>query len=67
MMIVSGYGECLQGGLKDPKKARALQAIQAAISRGENLTRQLLSFSRHQPLHPMFYVRRKQLRGYVTY
>ena len=53
MMIVSGYAQSLQGGLKDPKKARALQAIQAAISRGENLTRQLLSFSRHQPLHPI--------------
>ena len=53
MMIVSGYVQSLQGGLKDPKKARALQAIQAAISRGENLTRQLLSFSRHQPLHPI--------------
>ena len=39
MMIVSGYAQSLQGGLKDPKKARALQAIQAAISRGENLTR----------------------------
>jgi PAS domain S-box-containing protein len=53
MMIVSGYAQSLQGGLRDPKKARALQAIQAAISRGENLTRQLLSFSRHQPLHPI--------------
>jgi signal transduction histidine kinase len=53
MMIVSGYAQSLQGVLKDPKRARALQAIQAAISRGENLTRQLLSFSRHQPLHPI--------------
>jgi len=51
MMIVSGYAQSLEGGLKDAKKARALQAIQAAISRGENLTRQLLSFSRDQPLH----------------
>jgi signal transduction histidine kinase len=53
MMIVSGYAQSLQGVLKDPKKTRALQAIQAAISRGENLTRQLLSFSRHQPLNPI--------------
>ena len=53
MMIVSGYAQSLQGGLTDSKNARALQAIQAAISRGENLTRQLLSFSRHQPLHPI--------------
>ncbi len=52
MMIVSGYAQSLQGSLQDPKKVRALQAIQAAISRGENLTRQLLSFSRHQPLQP---------------
>ena len=48
-----GTPQSLKGGLKDPKKLRALQAIQAAISRGENLTRQLLSFSRHQPLHPI--------------
>ena len=53
MMIVSGYAQSLQGVLKEPKKARALQAIQTAISRGENLTRQLLSFSRHQPLNPI--------------
>ena len=52
MMIVSGYAQSLQRGSKDAKEARALRAIQAAISRGENLTRQLLSFSRHQPLHP---------------
>jgi PAS domain S-box-containing protein len=53
MMIVSGYAEYLKGDQKDPKRARALQAIQTAISRGENLTRQLLSFSRYQPLHPI--------------
>jgi PAS domain S-box-containing protein len=53
MMIVSGYAQYLKGDQKDPKRARALQAIQTAISRGENLTRQLLSFSRHQPLHPV--------------
>jgi signal transduction histidine kinase len=53
MMIVSGYAQYLKGDQKDPKRARALQAIQTAISRGENLTRQLLSFSRYQPLHPI--------------
>ena len=53
MMIVSGYAQTLQGRLKDPKNARELKAIQAAVARGENLTRQLLSFSRHQPLNPI--------------
>ena len=63
MMIVSGYAESLKGGLKDPKELRALQAIQAAISRGENLTRQLLSFSRHQPLHPIVLDPSKAVEG----
>jgi PAS domain S-box-containing protein len=52
MMIVSGYAQTLKGRLEEPKHVRALQAIEAAVSRAENLTRQLLSFSRHQPLNP---------------
>ena len=52
MMIVSGYAQSLKGRMTEPKHVRALQAIEAAVSRGENLTRQLLSFSRHQPLNP---------------
>jgi PAS domain S-box-containing protein len=52
LMVVSGYAQTLLKRLTDPKDVRALQAIQAASSRGENLTRQLLSFSRSQPLNP---------------
>ena len=52
MMIVSGYAQTLKNRLKEPNNLRALQAIEAAISRGASLTRQLLSFSRDQPLNP---------------
>jgi PAS domain S-box-containing protein len=52
LMVVSGYAQTLLRRLTDPRDVRALQAIQAASSRGENLTRQLLSFSRSQPLNP---------------
>jgi PAS domain S-box-containing protein len=52
LMIVSGHAESLKKRLKDAKDARALQAIEMAAARGENLTRQLLSFSRTLPLSP---------------
>ena len=52
LMVVSGYAQTLLRRLTDAKDVRALQAIQAASSRGENLTRQLLAFSRSQPLNP---------------
>jgi PAS domain S-box-containing protein len=52
LMIVSGHAQSLKTRLKDPKDARALQAIEMAATRGENLTRQLLSFSRTLPLSP---------------
>jgi signal transduction histidine kinase len=50
LMIVSGHAEGLKNRLKDPKDLRALQAIEMAAARGENLTRQMLSFSRTLPL-----------------
>jgi PAS domain S-box-containing protein len=52
LMVVSGYAQTLLKRLTDQKDLRALQAIQAASLRGENLTRQLLAFSRSQPLNP---------------
>ena len=52
LTIVSGHAERLQPRLKDPRDLRALEAIQRASTRGESLTRQLLSFSRGQPLNP---------------
>ena len=38
--------------LTDQKNARSLEAILAAASRGEALTRQLLTFARRQPQNP---------------
>jgi len=52
LMIVSGHAQRLKGRLKDAKDARALAAIEMAATRGENLTRQLLSFARTLPLNP---------------
>jgi PAS domain S-box-containing protein len=52
LMIVSGHAQSMKNRLKDPKDTRALQAIEMAATRGENLTRQLLSFARTLPLSP---------------
>jgi PAS domain S-box-containing protein len=52
LMIVSGHAQSLKKRLKDAKDVRSLQAIEMAAARGENLTRQLLSFSRTLPLSP---------------
>jgi PAS domain S-box-containing protein len=52
LMIVSGHAQGLKKRLKDTKDVRALQAIEMAAARGENLTRQLLSFARTLPLSP---------------
>ena len=53
LMIVSGHAELLRRKLSEPKQLRAIEAIMGASQRGERLTRQLLTFSRRQPLNPV--------------
>ncbi len=52
LMIMSGHAQMLRRRLSDPSQLRSVDAIHAAASRGESLTRQLLAFSRRQALHP---------------
>jgi signal transduction histidine kinase/CheY-like chemotaxis protein len=52
LMIVSGHAQSLKRRLFEQRDQRALEAIQIAATRGETLTRQLLSFSRGMPLNP---------------
>ncbi len=52
LMIVSGYSQVLKMKLSEPKMVQAVDAIHSAATRGEKLTRQLLSFARRQQLNP---------------
>jgi PAS domain S-box-containing protein len=52
LMIVSGHAQSLKKRLSETRDVRAVQAIEIAATRGENLTRQLLAFSRTLPLNP---------------
>src|SRR5258708_10480887 len=52
LMIIGGNAQIF-ARLLDPKLPKAIEAIQTAAKRGESLTRQLLTFSRHQHLSPM--------------
>ncbi len=52
LMIVSGHAQSLKNRLHDTRDTRAVAAIEMAATRGENLTRQLLSFARTLPLNP---------------
>jgi PAS domain S-box-containing protein len=53
LMIVSGHAQLLRRRLSDPKHLQAIDAVHSAANRGESLTRQLLAFSRRQPLNPI--------------
>jgi PAS domain S-box-containing protein len=53
LMIVSGHAQLLRRRLTDPKHLQAIDALNSAANRGESLTRQLLAFSRRQPLNPV--------------
>jgi PAS domain S-box-containing protein len=53
LMIVSGHAEMLRRRVSEPKAVKGIEAISNAAQRGESLTRQLLTFSRRQPLNPV--------------
>src|SRR5215470_7090956 len=53
LMVVSGNAQILKRQLRNSKSLRAVEAIELASARGENLTRQLLAFSRRQALNPI--------------
>lgn len=53
LMIVSGHAQLMRRRLSDSKQLRAIDAINSAANRGESLTRQLLAFSRRQPINPV--------------
>ncbi|MEO8317064.1 MAG: ATP-binding protein [Bradyrhizobium sp.] len=53
LMIISGSVHTLKKGIEeDPKRQRALVAIEAATRRGAALTSQLLTFARRQSVNP---------------
>jgi PAS domain S-box-containing protein len=52
LMVVSGQSQALLRRLTNQKDVRSLEAILTAASRGEALTRQLLTFARRQPQNP---------------
>jgi PAS domain S-box-containing protein len=61
LMVVSGNAQILKRQLGDPKNLRSVEAIEVAAARGENLTRQLLAFSRRQALNPIVISLRQRL------
>src|SRR5262249_43799705 len=61
LMIMSGNAHILKSRLHDPKNLRSVEAIEVAAARGENLTRQLLAFSRRQAVNPIVISLRQRL------
>jgi PAS domain S-box-containing protein len=53
LMVVGANTQLLKRRMVDPPSLRAVGAIEHAASRGETLTRRLLTFSRRQTLNPI--------------
>jgi len=64
IMVVSGNAHILKERIDDPRNLRAIEAIENAAARGETLTRQLLAFSRRQPLNPTVISLRQRLAAF---
>jgi two-component system, NtrC family, sensor kinase len=52
LMVVGGAARKLRRTNKDSEELQSLQMIEAAVKKGEGLTRKLLAFSRRQSLSP---------------
>jgi PAS domain S-box-containing protein len=64
LTVVSGNAQLLKRRLHDHKDLRAIGAIELAATRGETLTRQLLTFSRRQALNPTVISLRQRLDAF---
>lgn len=53
LMVISGNTQLVKRRLVDPPSLRAVEAVELAASRGETLTRRLLTFSRRRTLNPV--------------
>ncbi|HWD57781.1 MAG TPA: PAS domain S-box protein [Stellaceae bacterium] len=61
LMVVGANTQLVKRRLVDPPSLRAVEAIEHAASRGETLTRRLLTFSRRQNLNPIVVDLRERL------
>jgi signal transduction histidine kinase len=52
LMVISGGLQLLERGIDGPKRQRMFDGMRQAVERGAGLCRQLLAFSRRQPLRP---------------
>ena len=61
LMVVGANTQLVKRRLVDPPSLRAVEAIEHAASRGETLTRRLLTFSRRQAINPIVIDLRERL------
>ncbi len=52
LMVISGGLQLMERGIEGPKRQRMVDGMRQAVDRGAGLCRQLLAFSRRQPLRP---------------